>query len=122
MRDEVIQLVADFMLQKGVDVHVKGRKYNWDCQVLHLAAFYNKPDLIRLLVAMGADVNDSFGNSGTPLFWSAVHGRYEATKTLIECGADVNATNWSGMSVLRQVVLYDKQKVAKLLREHGAKE
>ena len=121
MRNEIIQLVADFLLQKGVDVQIECKQAGWDCTMLHEAAFRNQSDLIRLLVKMGADVNAEVGDDGTPLSWAAENGIYEATKTLIECGADVNYAS-RGVSVLRSARGFGKYEVAKLLKEHGAKE
>lgn len=123
MKDEVIQLVADFLKNKEIDLNVAYKQNGWDCHILHKAAFQNQSDLIRLLVAMGADVNASIGNSGNALLWAvgSAHAHYEAIKALIECGVDVNASDANG-TALKRAIIYGYDDIAKLLREHGAKE
>ncbi len=75
------------LISMGADLNVR-KKYMSEYTALHLAAFRNNPDMIRLLVQSGMDVNIRNERGGTPL-WKAVDSRrVEAVRTLLELGAD----------------------------------
>lgn len=72
-------------------------------------------------IAEGADVNapdESLNIS--PLAWSASHGQTEATRLLIENGADVNIKDDNGSTPLHSAAVFGRADVAKLLVENGA--
>jgi ankyrin repeat protein len=50
--------------------------------------------LLRNLIAGGSNVNSKLDvYDSTPLHYTSSHGKTEATRLLISCGANVNATN-----------------------------
>ena len=51
------------------------------------------PELLRHLVAYGADVNMADSECKTPLYYACVGGRVESFKTLIDLGADVHTVH-----------------------------
>lgn len=60
--------------------------------LLHLAAMYNRPDFVHLLVKHGLDVNQRGGGMEmTPLQEAIRTGNFEATLALLDCGADLEA-------------------------------
>lgn len=60
--------------------------------LLHLAAMYNRPVFIHLLVKHGLDVDQRGGEMGmTPLQEAIRTGNFEATLALLDCGADMEA-------------------------------
>jgi uncharacterized protein len=60
--------------------------------ILMTAAHAGNPDVVRLLAARGAGVNESEPSRGeTALMWAASENHPDAIKVLIEHGADVNA-------------------------------
>src|SRR5262245_53035845 len=68
---------------------------------LHLAAFFGHPDLARLLLERGADVDarsksEKVARDNTPLHAAAANAQYEVAALLVERGADVNARDGSG--------------------------
>ena len=76
---------------------------------------------MRRYIAEGADVNapdESLNVS--PLAWSVSHGQTEATRLLIENGADVNIKDDNGSTPLHAAAVFGKADVAKLLVENGA--
>eukprot|EP01059_Diplonema_ambulator_P033272 TRINITY_DN688_c0_g1_i11.p1 TRINITY_DN688_c0_g1~~TRINITY_DN688_c0_g1_i11.p1 ORF type:complete len:261 (+),score=74.44 TRINITY_DN688_c0_g1_i11:749-1531(+) len=67
---------------------------------LHIAAYYGKLAIARLLIDEGADVNckDNFGC--TPLHDAARAGAVEVAKLLLGKGADICSKDWFGESPL----------------------
>ncbi|MDH3224189.1 MAG: ankyrin repeat domain-containing protein, partial [Gemmatimonadota bacterium] len=55
------------------------------------AAMEGRPDLVRALVADGADVNAGQGDGMTALHWAARHGDAALASFLLEAGARVDA-------------------------------
>jgi|GEM_PF-2129917 len=91
-------------------------------------------EVAETLLAHGADVNAKNDAGLTPLHYAAGHGRLEVVVALIAHGAAVNAKDDKGRTPLKYVLLTLEdlrtrpklaehyEAVAKLLREHGAKE
>ena len=76
---------------------------------------------MKRYISEGADVNapDESMNI-SPLAWSASHGQTEATRLLIENGADVNIKDDDGSTPLHSAAVFGRAEVAKLLVENGA--
>ncbi|MBN2441670.1 MAG: ankyrin repeat domain-containing protein [Spirochaetales bacterium] len=60
---------------------------------LHLAARYNRVEMIGFLLKKGAILNAKKGYDQTPLYWAAANCHPEAVDVLIKAGADVEAGN-----------------------------
>jgi ankyrin repeat protein len=58
---------------------------------LHLAARYNRAEIIRFLLKNGAVLDAKMGYDMTPLYWAASSCNPEATEVLIHAGADLEA-------------------------------
>jgi ankyrin repeat protein len=83
------------LLDGGADPKVHG-----DYSALHRAAGLCEPEVVRLLLARGADPNARDMSGVTPLISAAVAGRLETVRLLIAAHADVSARDSSGRSVL----------------------
>jgi len=81
------------LLDQGVNVNAKDSALG--CTALVYAAQWDKPDVVQLLLARGADIN-MIGNGYTPLTVAAFLGRTDIVRILIDKGADVNKADESG--------------------------
>lgn len=90
------------------------------CAAIHCASVSGSADLIRLLVNHGADINDpsgiDYGAQMLPLFLS----KGDATKALIELGADVSRSNSSGFTPLLHAMAREDVLSTRLLVDNGA--
>ena len=60
---------------------------------LHHATMFNRTDVIKRLVDVGADVNRQNRYEDTPLHLAARHNNTEAVRLLLDNGADINLKN-----------------------------
>ena len=79
-----------------------------------------RPDILKALLAHGLPPNATDEN-GEPLLFPAVVD-VDTTRLLIVAGADVNARNKWGATVLQTAIKYQQQSTAALLRVAGARE
>lgn len=93
---------VQLLLQLGADVHVKECGKN---TLLHQVAAgwyasYTKPEIIKLLVCAGAQVNAKNTQGFTPLHLAAGYGAPEVVEVLVQAGADVNIMGPTGRTPL----------------------
>jgi hypothetical protein len=67
---------------------------------LYHAAFFGKPEALKILIANGADVNQPGAYGYTPLMAAARHGDLECVKLLLTAGADPNQLSSAGYTAL----------------------
>ena len=68
----------------------KGRRLPGGSTALHRAAARQRPDLVPVLLAAGADVNATDFQGNTPLCCCAKSGTAEMLRLLIDAGGSVN--------------------------------
>ena len=71
-------------LDAGVDIHVLDKKYGF--APLHYAAAGGHKEIVELLLAKGADVNQRDKIGKTPTYWAMRYGRKEVTAILRKHG------------------------------------
>jgi hypothetical protein len=90
---------------------------------LNEAAATGNLDLIKSLIAKGADVNNKEDpRYRTPLERAVIGGHVNIVKLLIANGADISAKNNDGQTPLDIAVRQNRKDLVELLRKHGAKE
>jgi len=118
-------------LEAGVDVNVKGQGGIGDATPLHYASRFAKKEIVKLIIANGANVNARNDKEWTPLHIAALGGHKTIVELLISKGADVNAKDNHGRTPLNAAegeswrdsleVKVAKKETADLLRKHGGK-
>lgn len=108
----------NLLIENNADINEKS---SWGASALIYASEKGNINIMQYLIDNGIDVNGKADDNGdTPLLW-AVTGEnpYEASKLLIENGANVNATNDSGVAPAT-ILAASTPKVVKLLKDNGA--
>jgi len=89
---------------------------------LHIAAFNDRLDVARLLLADKADVNARANNGSTPLHLAAAKGNKDMVELLLANKADINAVDKDGWSPLHSAMVWQQKDIEDLLRRHGAED
>jgi ankyrin repeat protein len=84
------------------------------------AAKASKKDVVRLLIASKADVNQTEPDGTTALIWAAYRDDVDSADALIKAGAKVNATNDLGATALWTAAQNGGSAMVKRLLEAGA--
>lgn len=122
-----IALVRD-LLRHGAQVNSDARSYG-PATALHAAAGAGQLQIVRLLIAAGANVNAPGDEGTTPLFNAASVSSYQGVqiaRLLLDAGAGVNARTakipdiYSQQTALQNAAGYVNARMVELLLERGA--
>jgi len=98
--------------------------------LLSLAVKHGRLDVVRLLLDLGADVDERTMlreleertlSWGAPLWFAALAGRRDIAELLLDRGADPNANIYASGWTLRNTYLRNDEDLKRLLVERGAK-
>lgn len=103
-----------------------GIDYRWTTQeaaqrALKAAIYRNESDLIKPLIAKGAQLNFVWPSGTTPLTHAIEQGALETVKELLQNGADINLPNHWGETPLILAAKKGNYAMVKLLLDNGAK-
>jgi ankyrin repeat protein len=113
--------VARLLVDRGAKVNVRDQ---WGHTALANAVssvFGQDLDLIKLLIAKGADVNAAGTRGETPLHGAASRGDLTVARLLIESGADLNPHASPEGTPLHNAIERNRPAVARFLIERGAR-
>ena len=108
--------VAEFLMEQGLDVNVTDK---WGATPLFSAA-WDKPEMVRWLLAQGAQVELETDTIGSPLTRSIYGGNAECLQLLIDAGAKVNSSAVDGDRPLKSAVELGNVELARMLVDAGA--
>ena len=110
------------LLDAGADVEADAHEYPYaGVTALMEAAAHGSTDVMKLLLAKGANIEAADAQKWTALLWAADKGQADAAQLLITGGANVNAKGDRGLNALSLAQMEGYPTVAKLLEDHGAK-
>jgi len=131
--------VVEMLIKAGANVNLIEKFHNQTPLMWAAAAPKNAPEIVKLLLAKGADVKPralytdwpsqitsepraQYRPSGglTALLYAARDGCFECVDELIAAGADVNVPTPEGVTALMLALDNDHNDVAKLLLDRGA--
>lgn len=145
--------IVELLIKAGADCNATQQRFSLPCgsgeeetpalnTPLHFAAATGNPEIIKLLVKAGAKIDARNVKGQTPLLATVTHllyhatdddGRAERIAALLDLGADINAVDKKGETILDHWVhdtihskagrnkAADPQKITALLMAHGAK-
>ncbi|KAK0621895.1 ankyrin repeat-containing domain protein [Bombardia bombarda] len=122
--------MVERLIDRGVELSTETELGD---SAIYIAGRCQDPEVIKLLLDNGANVNDRGGKhyedrwdwlqrteyNATPLHRAAENGRTETARLLIEASADVNSVDGSGVSVLERAVNSEKAELIRLLIDAG---
>jgi len=107
------------------------REIHWsEGGLVSLAVKHGHLDAVRLLLDLGADVDERTllqeleeptSSSGTPLWYAALAGRHDIARLLLDRGADPNANVYASGWPLRNAYQRNDEALKRLLLERGAR-
>ena len=110
--------IAALLIAKGANVNNRSHQYS----VLDQAIYWG-PDVAKLLIESGVEVNTVVPYSGeTPLMTAIEKSRVELARMLLEAGADPNARNRRNQwTALDYAIYYCAPELVQILQAYGAK-
>ena len=118
IREKADPIAELLVKQRGADINYKNGKGETP---LFLAVYYENKKIAKLLIESGADVNsrDNYGN--TPLFIvTTLSDPIPIGSYLISQGADLNAKNFDGQSILHHASINGNAYFIRYLLESGS--
>lgn len=111
------ELLLKYLTPLNVNCHAAdGRKST----PLHLAAGYNRVNIVKLLLKHGADVHAKDKGGLVPLHNACSYGHYDVTELLLKKGACANALDLWQFTPLHEAASKSRTEVCTLLLCHGA--
>ena len=106
------------LLDKGAYVNAKSAQNGWTA--LHFASAQDRPGIVTLLLAQGADSTLKDPAGFTPLHYAALHGNTEVVQILLNAGAHINAKTNAGKTPLDLARQHSRIDAIDLLVRAGA--
>ena len=111
---DVVKILIDQLKKEGADPASLGTG-------VLIAAKTGKVDMLQVLAAAGAPLDNRGPDGYLPIHWTVKSGNYDAMMFLIEKGVDVNAKCGQGYSVLDWATNEGYTRLIKALKKAGAK-
>ena len=116
--------VAEFLLQHGGKVDIRGTDGRTLLQTLYSCAGDDIVSMASFLLKHGADVNFRGSDLSTSLHHATMWANFEVAQFLLESGADIDSRDDKGQTPLHMIIMLAEEEeardVTQLLLEHGA--
>ena len=121
--DECAPAGFDSIVRMLIDHHppIIYSKDKNDYTALHHTAPQHHNSTVKILLNAGMEIDARNCYGRTPIFQAVGSGHEETIRVFVEKGANVNAIDNEGWSVLHVAVFHERITVAALLLDHGAK-
>jgi ankyrin repeat protein len=110
---------VEWLLDHGADVNAISKNAT-GYTALSGAVARGDAEIVRLLLAHGANARHRYGPGYSPLHEAAAGGKIEILRLLLEHGADPNARTQDGQTPLSLAEAKGRAEAVALLRERGA--
>ena len=112
---------VNFEQELGNNTHLLNHVYAWSLPLLTSAVYKNRPDIVKILLNKGANINKAGPTHGdTALIVAARWGRTDMVKYLILRGANVNAQDVKGKTALMTAIKNGHIEIVEVLIRAGA--
>lgn len=111
------------LMSKGAHVNTADDNLRWSPLMLSSSHYQDEKNIkhLRLLIKLGAKIDQVDKNKRTSLMIASSLGRIEAVELLIKHGSNLNAFDKFGWTALMLAIYYNQKEIVKLLLENGAK-
>ena len=110
--------IVNYLLQRGAVIDARNTS---GLSSLHAAAYAGHTDIVKLLVAKGADVNDDANDFGvTPLHLASEENHIGTVQVLLRQGADTSAIEVNGYSAMTRAGWREHWDIVQILLASGA--
>ena len=119
IRSDVSIEAIELLLENGMDITDLDEN---GITTLDTAIKFRRRDMMELCLKKGMSVNESTRKSGiTPLMLASCFNDIDTAQTLLDHGADINATDRTGMSPKDYARKLGQKKMQEFLEEKGGK-
>ena len=102
---------VQWLMGKGATLNRSNKQWT----ALHYASFSGKDEVVKFLVARGADIDARSPNGSTPLMMAVYEGRESTVKQLVRLGADRKLTNDTGEGAMDWAFKHEQVAIARSL-------
>jgi len=89
--------VAKILLDHGASIHIKSKESKTTMLLRSCGHSYGHDEIVKMLVARGADVNETDAQGWTPLMYACLSRNLQLVRFLISKGAKLDATITQGL-------------------------
>jgi len=110
------------LISKGAHVNTSDDNLQWSPLMLTASHYQDVQSIqqLKLLIQLGADINQRDKNERTALMISSSLGRIDALQYLIKLNAKLNCFDKFGWTALMLAVYYNQKEVVRILLSSGA--
>jgi hypothetical protein len=105
----------------GLGANINGIIDRFRFTPLTYAVIFDKPEMIRLLIELGANIEATDNNETRPLMAAVAVNSPKMVRLLVKLGANIEVrSNSSGTTILMGAIFVDRPEIVRLLIELGA--